>query len=590
MSAERFERLERLFGEGLAVPRPERGAWLDRVTAGDDSLRAELREMLESAGDDEETGEDLIIGVRKAATDLMAGAASDPESIGPYRILGRLGEGGMGVVYLAEQTAPVRRRVALKVIKIGMDTRDVVARFDAERQALAMMDHPNIARVFDAGATPEGRPYFVMEVVQGDAITRFCDARRLTLRQRLDLFIPVCYAVQHAHQKGVIHRDLKPSNMPVELIDGRPVPKVIDFGVAKATGVADMLNDRQFTRTGQIIGTPAYMSPEQASRHGVDIDTRTDIYSLGLVLYELLVGELPFDPPTGDARRSELERLIREQEPPRLTTRLAWSREDVEAVAQSRGVPPDRLRREVRGDLEWITLKALEKNRDRRYQSAGELAADIRRHLDNEPIVARPPSTSDRVRKFVRRNRAGVIGAGAVSVALVMGGVAASVESVRAFRAEREAEAQRDAARIEAGKARATSEFLQETFSSIDPATARGREVTVREILESASRRIDGELADQPEIAAALRTTIGSTYRALGRYDEAARHLRIAAETHRTLRGADSPEAARVGGLLGIVMLDQGRYDDADRLLAAALDIQMRTLGSTDPETLATRN
>jgi non-specific serine/threonine protein kinase/serine/threonine-protein kinase len=590
MSAERFERLERLFGEGLAVPRPERDAWLDRVTAGDAALRAELLEMLESAGDDEETDDDLIVGVRKAATDLMAGAASDPESIGAYRILGRLGEGGMGVVYLAEQTAPVRRRVALKVIKIGMDTRDVVARFDAERQALAMMDHPNIARVFDAGATPEGRPYFVMEVVQGEAITRFCDERRLTLRQRLELFIPVCYAVQHAHQKGVIHRDLKPSNMPVELVDGRPVPKVIDFGVAKATGVADLLSDRHYTRTGQIIGTPAYMSPEQASRHGVDIDTRTDIYSLGLVLYELLVGELPFDPPTGDARRSELERLIREQEPPRLTTRLAWSREDARAVAQRRGVEPDRLRRDMRGDLEWITRKALEKNRDRRYQSAGELAADIQRHLDNEPIVARPPSTGDRMRKFVRRNRAGVLGAAAVSLALLMGGVAASVESVRAFRAEREAEAQRDAARVEAGKARATSEFLQETFSSIDPATARGREVTVREILDNAARRIDDELADQPEIAAALRTTIGSTYRALGRYDEAARHFRVAAETYRTQRGADSPEAARVGGLLGIVMLDQGRYDDADRLLAAALETQMRTLGPTDQETLATRN
>jgi len=590
VSAERFERLERLFSEGLTVARPDREAWLDRVCEGDRELRAELAALLESAGDEESDDDDLVVGVRKAATDLMTGAASDPKEIGPYRIVGRLGEGGMGIVYLAEQTAPVRRRVALKVIKLGMDTSDVVARFETERQALAMMDHPNIARVFDAGATPEGRPYFVMEVVQGDPITRFCDGRAMALADRLELFIQVCMAVQHAHQKGVIHRDIKPSNVPVELVDGRPVPKVIDFGVAKATGLAELLTDMRYTRTGQVIGTPAYMSPEQAQRHGVDIDTRTDIYSLGLVLYELLIGELPFDPPTGDARRAELERLIQEEEPPRLTTRLAWSRQEAEAIARRRGVAPDRLRRELRGDLEWVTLKALEKNRDRRYQSAGELAADIRRHLADEPIVARPPNARDRMRKFVRRNRAGVIGAGAVAAALLLGGVAASVESVRAFRAEREAEAQRDAARVEAEKARVTSEFLQDTFASIDPALARGREVSVREILDDAAKRIDQEFENQPEIAASLRATIGSTYRALGEYDQAARHLRIAAEVFRNTRGAESPEAARVGGLLGIVMLDQGRYDDADRLFSAALETQRRVLGPEHPEALATRN
>ncbi|RJP35112.1 MAG: hypothetical protein C4547_09960 [Phycisphaerales bacterium] len=362
-----------------------------------------------------------------------------PASIGNYRIVDLLGEGGMGVVYLAEQISPIRRKVALKVIKLGMDTREIVARFEAERQALAIMDHPNIARVFDAGTAPRGQAYFAMEYVDGDHITRFCDKRRLTTAERLRLFVQVCRAIQHAHQKGVIHRDLKPSNVLVGVIDGKPVPKVIDFGVAKAIG--ERLTERTLvTEQGRFVGTLEYMSPEQAGPVGIDIDTRTDIYSLGTLLYELLVGTLPFD--GSDLRHrstAEIQRIICEDEPPRPSTRVSSLGPDATHSAGNRGTDPRALRRQLRGDLDWITMKALEKDRSRRYATASDLAEDIERHLRHEPVTAGPPGTVYRVRKFVRRNRALVAGSAAVLIVLVAGIVASSLFALGQARARKEA-------------------------------------------------------------------------------------------------------------------------------------------------------
>ncbi len=345
-----------------------------------------------------------------------------PERIGRYKILQQLGEGGCGEVYMAEQTEPVRRRVALKVIKRGMDTKQVIARFEAERQALALMDHPNIAKVLDAGATETGRPYFVMELVKGIRITQFCDQQHLSTSERLGLFTQVCQAIQHAHQKGIIHRDVKPSNILVTLHDGVPVPKVIDFGIAKATE-QPLTEKTVITELGQFMGTPAYMSPEQAELSGLDIDTRSDIYSLGVLLYELLTGRTPFEAKELlQAGLDEMRRRIREEEPMRPSTRLSTMADaDLTAIAQQRQSEPTKLTRFVRGDLDWIVMKCLEKDRRRRYETANGLVMDIQRHLNNEPVVACPPSLLYRFRKTVRRNRLAVAAASSVAAALILG-------------------------------------------------------------------------------------------------------------------------------------------------------------------------
>jgi len=374
-----------------------------------------------------------------------------PGSIGPFKILEVLGKGGMGVVYLAEQTTPIRRRVAIKLIKLGMDTKAVLARFEAERQALALMDHPNIAKVFEAGATESGRPYFVMEHVRGIPITAHCDRHRLSTEERLDLFGQVCQAVQHAHQKGVIHRDLKPSNVLVSVNDGQAVPKIIDFGVAKATQ-QHLTEKTLFTEQGQLIGTPEYMSPEQAEMTAQDVDTRTDIYSLGVLLYELLAGALPFDPKTlRRAGFAEIQRIIREEDPPKPSTRLTSLGVESGAVAKKHHADVATLARQLRGDLDWITMKALEKDRTRRYATAAEFADDILRHLHHEPVRAFPPSATYRLRKFVRRNRPGVAVA-ACLVVLVAGGAvfAGYVKQRDAAERQRQRVAQA-AAQVQAG-------------------------------------------------------------------------------------------------------------------------------------------
>ncbi len=415
-----------IFGEAIALGSPEeRTAFLARVCAGDTALRAEVESLLEALarangvfprrpspshrlanGSEQENSEGKRSGIR-----LRVEAVGS--RIGPYKLVEQLGEGGMGLVFVAEQQEPMRRRVALKVIKPGMDTRQVIARFEAERQALALMDHPNIARVLDAGATESGRPFFVMELVNGVALADYCDQQRLTIRRRLDLFLSVCHAVQHAHQKGIIHRDLKPSNVMVGVDGVNPSVKVIDFGIAKATG--QQLTDKTlFTAVAQMLGTPQYMSPEQAGLNSLDVDTRTDIYSLGVLLYELLTGTTPFEPATlRKAGFDKMLRIVREQEPPSPSSRLgAFTVDELSSVSLCREIDARKLKQELRGELDWIVMKALEKDRDRRYESASALAADIERFLRDDPVLASPPSTSYRLRKFVRRNRNRLTGAG----------------------------------------------------------------------------------------------------------------------------------------------------------------------------------
>jgi serine/threonine protein kinase len=427
------QREEDLFDGARRIADPvARAAFLKGACDGDPALQRRIEALLkaESAAEEFFAEGRSVVSAPDGAFALVTGAGSADSPgeetigtrIGRYKLLEKIGEGGCGVVYLAEQEEPVRRRVALKIIKLGMETKSVIARFEAERQALAMMDHPNIARVFDAGATDRGPPYFVMELVRGVKITNYCDDNRLDTRQRLDLFVQICHAIQHAHQKGIIHGDIKPSNIMVALQDGVPVPKVIDFGISKATE-ARLTDKLLFTAYAQLIGTPAYMSPEQAELGGVDIDTRSDIYSLGVLLYELLTGRTPFDAKELLADGLDgMRRTLREREPMSPSNRLkTLKRAELTQTAETRKAEPSRLVSLLQGDLDWIVMKALEKDRARRYETANGLAMDVQRHLGNEPVVARPPSWVYRFQKLVRRNRVVFIAGGAVALALMSG-------------------------------------------------------------------------------------------------------------------------------------------------------------------------
>src|SRR5262245_11259931 len=410
--------VDEVFDEALRrAAGPDRARYLDEACGGDVELRRRVDRLLRAVS---EAGSFLETPAQDPSPTVDQPPVESPGTvIGPYKLLQQIGEGGMGAVFMAEQTKPVQRKVALKVINPGMDSRQVIARFEAERQALALMDHVNIARVFDGGTTDNGRPYFVMELVHGLPITRYCDDNRLTPRQRLELFVPVCQAIQHAHQKGIIHRDVKPSNVMITLYDGKAVPKVIDFGVAKAT--EQKLTERTlFTQYGTMVGTPEYMSPEQAEMSALGVDTRSDIYSLGVLLYELLTGSTPLTHKRVKAAGyAEFLRMIKEDEPPRPSTRLSDSGETLASISANRHTEPARLTKLVRGELDWIVMKTLEKDRNRRYETANAFAADIQRYLADEAVQACPPSAGYRLRKFARRNKATLATAALVAAAMV---------------------------------------------------------------------------------------------------------------------------------------------------------------------------
>jgi serine/threonine protein kinase/tetratricopeptide (TPR) repeat protein len=544
----------------------------------------------------------LVAGTPDPATTRGALAEERPgDRLGHYQLVEKIGEGGCGTVWQAEQEHPVRRRVALKVIKLGMDTKEVIARFEAERQALAMMDHPNIAKVYDAGTTDTGRPFFVMELVRGTPITSFCDERKLSTAARLELFISVCHAVQHAHQKGIIHRDIKPSNILVALHDDQPVPKVIDFGIAKAT--AGRLTDQTlFTAVEQFIGTPVYMSPEQAQLSVVDIDTRSDIYSLGVLLYELLTGRTPFDSiELLKVGIDEMRRHIREVDPPRPSTRLSTMKGEVlDATAQRREVASPKLLSLIRGDLDWIVMRCLEKDRVRRYETANGLAADLLRHLHHEPVSACPPSQWYRLRKLVRRNKLVFAAGAAVAVALVLGIVVSTWQAVRASRAERVSRREADRANTaertaqnEATIAKAVNSFLvsdllrqADSRAQADAKVAPNPDLKVREALDRAGEKVGTRFESQPLTEAAVRDTIGSAYTGIGDYVKAALHHERALQLRKRMLGAEHPSTLTSTNNLAATYWFQGKYAEAGALYTQTWEIRKRVLGAEHPDTL----
>jgi eukaryotic-like serine/threonine-protein kinase len=517
--------------------------------------------------------------------------------IGPFKVLQKLGEGGMGSVYLAEQEEPIRRRVALKIIKAGMDSEQVIARFEQERQALALMDHPHIAKVFDAGTTANGRPFFVMELVKGVPITTFCDQEHLTLKERLELFVPVCQAVQHSHQKGIIHRDLKPSNVLVALYDGKAVPKVIDFGVAKAT--SQKLTGRTlFTEVGQVVGTLEYVAPEQAELNNLDIDSRADIYALGALLYELLTGSTPF---TRQQLRgggfTEMLRMIRDVEPPRPSSKLSNSPE-LPAISAKRKLEPKRLMRLVHGDLDWIVMKCLEKERNRRYETANGLAMDIQRFLANEPVLAGPPSAAYRLQKFIQRNRGLVSAAGLLLLALLLGMAGTTWGLLRAMRAEKQANDERDLALAEKERASeqaantlAINDFLTEDLlGQADPdRNGRDEKITVEELLRRAAKNIQSNprFESRPAVEATLQLTIGKTFFKLGLMPEAESHLRRAVELRRQVFGLENADTLTAQETLAD-FLNRGpyKYAEAEPLARQTWQAREKLLGPEHRDTL----
>jgi serine/threonine protein kinase/tetratricopeptide (TPR) repeat protein len=513
--------------------------------------------------------------------------ATDARQIGPYRLSQVLGEGGMGEVWLAEQTAPIHRTVALKLIKAGMDTRAVVARFESERQALALMDHPSIARVFDAGSTAEGRPYFVMEYVPGIPITEYCDKHRFTIKERLELFMQVCGGVQHAHQKAIIHRDLKPSNVLVVEQENKAVPKIIDFGLAKAT--AQRLTDKtMYTELGIMLGTPAYMSPEQADQREQNIDTRTDVYSLGVILYQLLVGALPFEAKALQAAGLEaILRVIREQDPPKPSTKIRAMGEISSASAENRKEEPRSFARHLQGELDWITMKALEKDRVRRYGTPSDLSSDISRYLRKEPVVAGPATAAYRLRKYAVRHRI-ALGAAAGLLLLLTGFTAAQAVQLHRIKLERDrATRERDRATRERDRAARITDFMTGIFKVSDPSEARGNTITAREILDKASTDIDTGLTKDPELQAQMMYVMGDVYDNLGLYPRAELLEQHGMEIRRRVLGAESPETLQSTYALVRTLEEQGRYPEAETLQRQTLDVQRRVLGPQHPDTLA---
>ncbi len=562
-----------IFAGALDQQTPEgQSAYLDAACGGDQELRTKVDGLLRAyanAGDFLQTPP----FVSKAAVDDAPFVEGPGTAIDRYKLLEKIGEGGMAVVYMAEQTEPVRRKVAFKIIKLGMDTKQVIARFEAERQALALMDHPNIAQVFDAGATETGRPYFVMELVTGMSITEYCNRNRLSTKDRLGLFIQVCRAVQHAHQKGIIHRDIKPSNVMVTMHDGRPVPKVIDFGIAKATN-QKLTEKTLFTRYAHIIGTPAYMSPEQAELSDIDVDTRSDIYSLGVLLYELLTGTTPFgEEELRQVGYLEMQRVIREEEPTKPSTKLTALGKTLDDVARQRNATPEQLRKVVRGDLDWIVMKSLEKDRMRRYGTATQLLGDIERHLKHEPVSAGPPGVWYRTKKLLQRHGKLVAAGAAVMAAVVLGLIISITLYIRAERARAET-------------ATVTDFLANDLLASVYPERAKGQEVTVRYLLETASAKLETKFGDSPLAEAAVRTTLGVTYQKMGDNPAAQPHLERAWEIRRRQLGPEHPDTLTSLDQLGWLYWYQGRNEDARPRLVEAFEHRRRVLGPEHRDTL----
>ena len=611
-------REEALFQAAVLLTGAERATFLTSACQGDAALRVRLDALLAAHDEPDELPSKANRPVQTIKLDMSdAPDEAVGQTLGRYKLLERLGEGGCGVVYVAEQTEPVRRRVALKVIKLGMDTKAVVARLEAERQALAMMDHPNIAKVLDAGTTETGRPFFVMELVRGIRITDYCDQNNLPTKERLDLFIKICQAIQHAHQKGIIHRDIKPSNILVTLHDGVPVPKVIDFGIAKATE-GRLTDNTVYTQLHQFIGTPAYMSPEQAEMSGLDIDTRSDIYSLGVLLYELLAGSTPFDANELMASGIDaMRKTIREKEPVRPSTRFATLKGDqLTTTAKRRSTDKAKLVHQLKGDLDWIVMKCLEKDRTRRYDTANGLAFDLKRHLNNEPVLARPPSAAYKFQKAFRRNKVAFTAGVTVAIALLLGIIISTWQSVRATRAQREAvsarqeaeaseskaiaakaneaksrqqaEANAQKAESEAARSASVARFMKDMLKGVGPSAARGRDTTLlREILDGTARRVNADLTNQPAVAADLCETLGMVYSDIGNFTNAYAMLQKALDIQLQLHGEKDLQVASVLTKLGLVLHRGRRLSESVAVSRQALAIQEALLGHTNLDVAA---
>jgi non-specific serine/threonine protein kinase/serine/threonine-protein kinase len=584
MSGDRWERVKYLLHEAMQLTPDQRARFLDDTCPPSDPCRAEVESLLAA---DAAAGSNFL---PSAGTSTEAPHPGGDGELAPgdlfeqrFQLLEKLGEGGMGQVWLAQQIAPVRRQVALKLIRAGMYDTSVVQRFRSERQSIAMMDHPAIAKVFEAGATPQGQPFFIMEYVPGLPITKYCDQHRLAIPARLELFIQACEGVQHAHQKAIIHRDLKPANILVVEVDGKPVPRIIDFGLAKAAVPADR-DDNDFTLLGQFVGTPGYMSPEQANPGVADIDTRTDVYSLGIVLYVLLTGYQPFDIKQG--KRPPLDvmlRLLREEEPPAPSVKIGLDRDSWVSAAEARAAEPRQLAQQLRGDLDWITLKALERDRARRYGTPSDLAADLRRHLNDEPVIARPASTGYRLRKYTRRHRVGV---GIAAGLIVLLGAFSALQALELRRTTQE----RDRANRERDRAARITDFMTGMFKVADPSEARGNSVTAREILDKASKEIGTGLQQDAEVQSQMLQVMATTYLNLGIYSRAHELAKRALDSRQRLYGLQNPDTLASMTQLGWILDRQGQNADAETLERQALERERQVVGSESPLTLETED
>ena len=580
MILERWEQIKDLLHEAMQMAPERRTRFLDEACS-DDALRAEV--------------ESLLLAAQGAGSVFLQSPAPDPPGNDPdrahetwdgehvlepgqifserFQLVRRLGEGGMGQVWLAEQTSPVRRQVALKLIKAGMYDESTMRRFQSERQSLALMDHPAIAKVFDAGATPQGQPYFVMEYVPGLPITEYCDRKELKIGDRLELFVQACEGVQHAHQKAVVHRDLKPANILVVEVDGRSVPRIIDFGLAKVATA--QVGGSLFTQLGHFVGTPEFMSPEQADPSSRDIDTRSDVYSLGVILYVMLAGSLPFDTKPGQRPSlDELLRKLREEEPPRPSTKAGALRDTLAATAAARSTEPHQLLSLLRGDLDWITMKALEKDRARRYGAPSELAADIRRYLNHETVTARPASGGYRLRKYARRHRVAVTVAAGLVLLLAAFSILQAIQ-LRRITQERD-------------RANRITDFMTGLFNISDPSEARGNSVTAREILDKASKDMGTGLAKDTEVQSQLMYVMARTYGNLGLYSRADKLAKAALDARTSLLGRDDPRTLGSMTLMGWILDKEGSEAEAERMERQALAGERRILGPEDPLTLQT--